>query len=352
MATIRQRGKSWQAIVRVTQGGQSHTESRTFASERLANDWGKRLEAEIKVNGIPQRALSAMTLGDLIQKYQTAINENKIARRQMNWELDQLAGEFGAVKLSRLNAKVFTDFGRQRSRDGAAGATVLHNLATLRSVLNAAKPMFGLNVTGAHVTDALNTLTRLGAVSRSTSRTRRPTADELDALQAEFTRMAARPSTVIPMGVFIALAVELPRRREELLTMKWGDYTGQQVTLRETKNPTAPRIEVIPVPPKAAAIIDALPRLDERILPYNPESVSAAFQRACARLGIRDLHLHDLRHEGISRLFEAGLDIPDVALISGHQSWMMLKRYTHLTPKQVLDKLGHTAPHNDWPVLE
>ena len=50
------------------------------------------------------------------------------------------------------------------------------------------------------------------------------------------------------------------------------------------------------------------------------ESVSAAFQRACNRLGIVDLHFHDLRHEGITRLFESGLSIEEVAVISGHRS--------------------------------
>ena len=50
--------------------------------------------------------------------------------------------------------------------------------------------------------------------------------------------------------------------------------------------------------------------------------------------------LHDLRLEGISRLFEAGLTIPEVSLISGHTSWESLKRYTHIQPKHVLEKLA------------
>jgi len=37
-----------------------------------------------------------------------------------------------------------------------------------------------------------------------------------------------------------------------------------------------------------------------------------------------------MRHEGISRLFEMGWTIPQVASVSGHQSWQSLKRYSHL----------------------
>lgn len=63
-------------------------------------------------------------------------------------------------------------------------------------------------------------------------------------------------------------------------------------------------------------------------------------------LGIHDIHFHDLRHEGISRLFAAGLNIPEVSLISGHTSWATLKRYTHLKPSDVLEKLRAGAQTN------
>jgi site-specific recombinase XerD len=37
-----------------------------------------------------------------------------------------------------------------------------------------------------------------------------------------------------------------------------------------------------------------------------------------------------LRHETASRLFEAGYQIPEVALVTGHKDWKMLRRYTNL----------------------
>ena len=40
-----------------------------------------------------------------------------------------------------------------------------------------------------------------------------------------------------------------------------------------------------------------------------------------------------------SRLFEAGLDMPRVAMISGHLSWATLRRYTHLKPSDVVKKM-------------
>ena len=52
-----------------------------------------------------------------------------------------------------------------------------------------------------------------------------------------------------------------------------------------------------------------------------------------------DLHFHDLRHEAISRLFERGLSVPEVAHISGHKDARMLFRYSHAVRERVLEKL-------------
>ena len=56
------------------------------------------------------------------------------------------------------------------------------------------------------------------------------------------------------------------------------------------------------------------------------DAIGAAFTRAVALLGIEDLHFHDLRHEGASRLFELGMNVPHVAAVSGHRSWNSLRR--------------------------
>ncbi len=65
-----------------------------------------------------------------------------------------------------------------------------------------------------------------------------------------------------------------------------------------------------------------------------------AWDRLCRRAAIEDLHFHDLRHEAISRFFERGLSVPEVALISGHRDYRMLFRYTHLRAEDVAKKLG------------
>ncbi len=74
------------------------------------------------------------------------------------------------------------------------------------------------------------------------------------------------------------------------------------------------------------AIIQTMPKAVEEIFPYNAESISVSWTRACKFLGIDDLHFHDLRHEGVSRLFEMDWDIPRVASVSGHRDWNSMRR--------------------------
>ena len=79
-----------------------------------------------------------------------------------------------------------------------------------------------------------------------------------------------------------------------------------------------------------SGFIESMPKTEPCIFPYSTDAISAAFTRACQVLGIDDLHFHDLRHDGVSRLFELGKTIPQTASVSGHRSWSSLKRYTHV----------------------
>ena len=47
----------------------------------------------------------------------------------------------------------------------------------------------------------------------------------------------------------------------------------------------------------------------------------------------------EARHKAISRFFEKGLNVPDLALTSGHKDVRMLFRYTHLKAEDLMMKL-------------
>ncbi len=70
------------------------------------------------------------------------------------------------------------------------------------------------------------------------------------------------------------------------------------------------------------------------------EALKQSFRRAVRQAGIAGLRLHDLRHEATSRLFEKGLNVMEVASVTGHKTLQMLKRYTHLNAVDLAAGLG------------
>jgi integrase len=94
----------------------------------------------------------------------------------------------------------------------------------------------------------------------------------------------------------------------------------------------------IPLSVRALAVLASLGNIhpnEDRIFPLTCESVKLAWKRLTKRAKIDDLHFNDLRHEAVSRFFELGLTVPEVALISGHRDPRMLFRYTHLKAEDV-----------------
>ena len=80
--------------------------------------------------------------------------------------------------------------------------------------------------------------------------------------------------------------------------------------------------------------------------PVTANGFRLAWDRLRSRAGLSDLRLHDLRHELISRFFGLGLNIAEVAVISGHKDPRMLFRYTHLRAGDLVDKIGSTDSVN------
>jgi integrase len=343
MATFKFKEDSCIAIVRRKEGKEViFAQQRTFTgmpkAEKLARDWARRLEEALDRDGVPTRKAQAVTLGALLARHRESSGTTKPLTRSRYSQFNRLAEEFATLPLGKMTPYHFTQFAQRRREGGASPSTVLSNLSTIRTTLGVAKVMYGLDVDASSVAEAIKTLMKMGVVAKGNKRTRRPTDAELALLEQDFKDQKQHKDSTLPMSEIMWLAIELPRRVGELCDMRWDDYVDRVVTLRDTKHPTKPRIEEVPVLAGAAAIIKLLPRLEERILPYNSESVGAAWRRACKRQKIVDLHFHDLRREGVSRLFKRGFSIPEVSKISGHLDWDMLQIYTELRPRDIVEK--------------
>jgi integrase len=145
------------------------------------------------------------------------------------------------------------------------------------------------------------------------------------------------------MKPLIILAVETGMRRGEILGLRWEhvDFVRRIAHLPLTKNGDS---RDVPLSLRATETLRELAgqndRDAERVFPVSGDCIRLAWEHLRQRAGVGDLHLHDLRHEAVSRLFEKGLDIMAVSTISGHKTLSMLKRYTHLKAEDLVSRLG------------
>tara|TARA_B100000674_G_scaffold458271_1_gene434367 strand:- start:2310 stop:2660 length:351 start_codon:yes stop_codon:yes gene_type:complete len=69
---------------------------------------------------------------------------------------------------------------------------------------------------------------------------------------------------------------------------------------------------------------------DQFVLPLQFEALKSARRRAGARAGNRDLRFHNLRYKPTSKISENGLNVMEVAGITGHKDHRLLQKYTYL----------------------
>ena len=309
-----------------------HREARTFNKEREAKAWLRWRESQLDQPGalVPK---VKVTLAEAIDKY---LSETKKVPGKTKAQVLRSIKTMPIADrdCADLGSEEIVAFAKTLGREGRQPQTVANYLSHLSSIFDIAKPAWGIPLDKKAFDDALVVLRSLGAVAKSTKRERRPSLDELDLLLTHFAERQVRAPTSAPMVQIIIFALYSTRRQEEITRIMWSDLDElhSRVLVRDMKHPGQKIGNDIwcELPSEALVIVQAMPRTAERIFPYTTDAISAAFTRAGTLLGIDDLHFHDLRHEGVSRLFEMGRTIPQVASVSGHRSWSSLQRYSHL----------------------
>lgn len=326
MATIRKRGSKWQAQVR--RSGHRGV-SRSFILRKDAVAWAREMEIRAERSEFPidTKVLNRITLADIVLRYRDTIS---IKKRGYGIERSVLTAflrhPICHKTLSHVTAEDFASYRDQRLQ------TI--KPSTLRRQFNPLQNMFEIARTEWNLPIRENPISKLRVASSDQRRERRLRDGELENLTA--TAQHFRNPLILPIVLF---AVETGMRRSEILGLTWNDVVSEKrsVILRQTKNGHS---RTIPLSTRALSILRTVQKADQRIFPISANAFRLAWERLRARAGLSDLRFHDLRHEAISRFFEMGLSVPEVALISGHRDMRMLFRYTHPLRETILKKLN------------
>lgn len=324
---------TYRAQVRIMKDGKTvYSESKTFERKPAATAWLRNKEVELaKPGALDKNKVEDPTIQKVIERYLSEIQRD-IGRTKRQVLKSIAASDFAQIKCSEVTSADILAYAKSL---GTLPQTVNNYLSHLASVFSLARPAWGYPLDMQVMADARTVGKKLAITGRSYQRDRRPTLQELDMLLEYFGHYELKnPNKAMPMRHIIVFALFSARRQEEITRIQWEDLNEAKSTIivRDMKHPGEKigndvRVEL---PPEALKIILKQPKKDACIFPYNSKTISSYFTRACIVLGVEDLHFHDLRHEGVSRLFEQGRTIPQVASVSGHRTWTSLQRYSHI----------------------
>ena len=328
MATIRQlRTKRWQAVIR-RKGLPNQYKTFTIKSE--ASQWVRNIESQVDKGIFNDYALLEKTqMSGLFARYAIEISPLKKSYAKEVSRLKRITQALGQLNLTQITPTKIALFRDIRLSEGLSGATVVKDLNTLSHVIEIARKEWGYYLPN-------NPVKLIRKPQVSSHRIRRlSVAEELKLL------LAAKSSRSIMMPNIIIFAIEAGMRLGEILGLEWQAIHQSIATLSDTKNGES---REVPLSKKAMQAIKHIPKnINNPKIFWRWTTVSgfqSSWQRVVKKSDISNLRFHDLRHEAISRFFEKGLNPMEVSAISGHKSMQVLKRYTHMKPSYLLQKIN------------
>ena len=337
MATIRKRQSAdgsvkWHAQVR-KKGFPSCTES--FNRKLDADRWARQVEADMDARRWQDHhEAENTTLRQALDRYEQDYTQYKKGARAEKgrikaWKQNELAH----YSLAKLKGTDFARYRDQRLRADKSQSTVRLELAIISHLFNMARKEWGFEGLN-------NPLLDIKMPALSKERDRRLSSEEEKIL---FHFCANRENDwIFPITVF---ALETSARRSEILALEWSnvDLDACTALLKNTKNGDD---REIPLSKRASKLLSGLAgKGTGRVFKTNENSFRLSWARMMKQIlkqkpEFSDFRFHDLRHEATSRFFEKGLNIMEVASITGHKDLKMLKRYTHLRATDIAKKLG------------
>jgi integrase len=331
MATFTKRpsGK-WQAKVR-NKGFPPISKSFTYKDD--AEKWARENEVAIQRGMFFDRSpAEKTTLKEIFDLYREHILPLKKGKHYKP-ALKVLEENFGQYCLAALTSKMVSKYKTDRMKVVGNG-TVRKELKLFALIIDLADREWGIEV-------AKNPVRKVSLPPEPRGRNRRLEGDEYKRLY-----QACKNKNNEALVLFI-LAVETGARIGEILALQWKEINFNLSIAEINDAKTGDR--VIPFSPVALKAIKSLGvKTEGRIITrwFASDSFNHTWEKICEEAKVTNLHFHDLRHEGVSRLFETGFNIMEVASVSGHKSLSMLKRYTHMRSADIAKKMADNAIAN------
>jgi integrase len=326
MATIRPIGKKWRADVKRA----GVRKSRTFKIKNDATLWA--IEQEKILDSSDGSYVAGYSLSDCFDRYAKEESPKKRGERWERMRLQKLArSSLGNVVASDLRLSDVERW-RDESLETLSPASVNREINLLLSVVKQAVKWRWIPV---------YPLTGLERPPPTKSRRRRISDAEIAAM---LSALDINPDDVQifkrkhEVGVIFLLAIETACRLGELCALEWRDVhlTKRYIHLPETKNGDA---RDVPLTKFAVYLFSRLtPKPAGKVFHISSGTASTMFRRYRIKAGVENLHMHDTRHEGVSRLAKK-LTMMELAKMVGHRDPRSLMIYYEPSAEELAAKL-------------
>lgn len=346
MASIRKHRGKWQVQVR-RKGTRPVTKS--FMQHKDAEAWARQTEIEIDRNSLPEdpRHLNRHTLGELVVRYRDTVTPRKRAAKVETAVLNAfLRHPICSKKLNELGQGDFARYRDERLRE-VKPRSLQRMLSPIQNLFEIARSEWGLPIRE-------NPIGKLRIIAECNRRERRLGEGELEVIVNAATK--TQNPAILPV---IRFAIGTGMRRSEILASRWEHIDWDQRCLRIPLAKNG-HCRTIPLSRETLALLHDWRRAREElnkknsvdlpaeshVFPISANALRLSWERLLKRARVKGLHFHDLRHEAISRFFELGLTVPEVAHISGHRDGRMLFRYAHARNQRILEQLDRAGEAN------
>jgi integrase len=301
--------------------------SKTFLSKSHAISWSKSAEFQLEQNRVYgyDKTLLNDKLSTLIDRYQATKSVFKRSYDKevyilRKWKATPLVHmRVGDITVTMVSSLV------DRWKSEIKPASIRNYCAVLRHIFNVAINEWGYNID--------NPVSKVQMPKLTETPIRRLSRDELERLKKIFIERQTK------MRWIVTFAMETGMRRGEIVNLKWDDIDRTKNTARVSES-KAGRVRFIPLTPTALECLESVTTQSEYVFDTTNNAIACAWKKLRVKAGIKSVRFHDFRHEAISRFFEKGLTIPEVASISGHSTPQMLFRYAHADQSKIAEKLA------------
>lgn len=318
MATIRRRNNKWN--IQIRKDGKAV--SKTFSLKSDAIKWGKEVELSIEQSTFIDYGTNKVKLSELLDRYEEEVVGGLKSHKSDKCRIRAIKPILGSLMLSELNGVVLSEY-REKRLKRLSPQSVKHELSMINRTLIKATE-WGYSFPAGIPKVKYPTLPK-GRDKRLSKHEEERLLSYCDPYLIDIIKVLQ--NTAMRIGELVKLSIN------DI------NFDKKLATLSDTKNGDT---RIIPLNSIAISSLTSIIKQSKgkELLSLKYSCISHRFTSACRRSGIEDYRLHDLRHEAISRLFERGFSIMEVSSISGHRSLASLKRYTHINPSSLLERLG------------